>query len=201
MAFMRRVNPVKVMFTAASSFICRQHGLSMALHCIISMVAILRALRAPRSVTAPVHPPPLELPPPSGVTMAPGSSNRHEHALQLRRGQLEMQCLGWVQAIVWHYLQMVHGERRGEATLGRDVLVAGKRHSSSSWGLIRRAGVTVEERSSMQAAVPFRAMCNFPMTQGILVAEPFTVASFAKAGGRVRPPPCQVVGNECSPMV
>lgn len=64
-----------------------------------------------------------------------------------------------------------------------------------------RAGVTAEERSSMQAAVLSRAMCSFPTTRGILAAEPCTLASSAKAGGRVRLPPCQVVGDEWSHVV
>lgn len=53
----------------------------------------------------------------------------------------------------------------------------------------------------MQAAVLSRAMCSFPTTRGILAAEPCTLASSAKAGGRVRLPPCQVVGDEWSHVV
>lgn len=37
-----------------------------------------------------------------------------------------MLCPGWVQAIVWHCLQVVRGERRGVAALGRHMLIAGK---------------------------------------------------------------------------
>lgn len=59
-----------------------------------------------------------------------------------------------------------------------------------------RAGVTAEEGSSIQAAVPSRAMCSFPIAQGILAAKPCALASSAKAGGHVRLPPCQVVGDE-----
>lgn len=50
-------------------------------------------------------------------------------------GQLEMLCLGWVQTIVWHCPQKVRGEGRGAAVLGRHMLLAGKWHPRSGWGL------------------------------------------------------------------
>lgn len=104
------------------------------------------------------YPASLSSPYPAAVTVVPGSGDRHGHVLWPRRGQLEKLCLGWVQAIVWCCLQMVRGEGRGVATLGRHMLVAGKWHPSSGWGPFSRAEVTMKERSNMQAAVLSRGV-------------------------------------------
>jgi len=152
----------------------------MILHCTITMVAILRSPRAPPSATAPAHFTP-ELPHSAAVTVAPGSADKHGHTLWTRRGQLEMRCLGWVQAVAWHGLQMVCREGRGEAVLGKRVLVAVKRRPSSGWGLLpgqwrREAACKQQCHPGQCAASPWLRAFSLPNCAHWLALQRLAVA-------------------------
>lgn len=163
------------------------------------MVAILRVLRGTTICDCPC-PPSLELPPPCCGDHGPRKQWTWTCALAKKGSAGDM-----VPGVgpIYIVAPPVDGAWRKERRGNTGKVCTGSWQVASQQWLVAFPGaeVTAEERSSMQAAVPSKVMYSFPKTQGNLAADPCALASSAKAGGCVRPPPCQVVGDEWSHVV